>query len=242
MARARTRAAGILHGRSAPAAWNQWAEVVGRDARKVRFVGDMPHAWIASDFIRAVLDLFAYERSGDHALVLAAGVPPEWLRAKASPYPACTPRSDGSATRCADDGRHIALHVDGGMHLPPGGIVLSWPGRGLPGRHPSTASARHGATASCASPNFRPTSWSSRKTGQAVSTSTRIEFPADFLWGSATSAYQVEGSPLADGAGPSIWQRFCHTPNLVRDGDTGDVACDHYRRYRDDVALMRASA
>jgi beta-glucosidase len=67
----------------------------------------------------------------------------------------------------------------------------------------------------------------------------KIEFPAQFLWGSATSAYQVEGSPLADGAGPSIWQRFCHTPKMVRDGDTGDVACDHYRRYRDDVALMR---
>jgi beta-glucosidase len=66
-----------------------------------------------------------------------------------------------------------------------------------------------------------------------------IEFPPDFLWGSATSAYQIEGSPLADGAGPSIWQRFCHTPGLVRDGDNGDVACDHYRRYRDDVALMR---
>ena len=68
---------------------------------------------------------------------------------------------------------------------------------------------------------------------------TKIEFPSDFLWGSATSAYQIEGSPLADGAGPSIWHRFCHTPNLVRDGDTGDIACDHYRRYRDDVALMR---
>ena len=67
-----------------------------------------------------------------------------------------------------------------------------------------------------------------------------IEFPADFAWGSATSAYQIEGSPLADGAGPSIWQRFCHTPNLVRDGDTGDVACDHYRRYREDVALMKS--
>src|SRR5689334_1670824 len=69
--------------------------------------------------------------------------------------------------------------------------------------------------------------------------SSTLEFPADFLWGSATSAYQVEGSPLADGAGPSIWHRFCHTPGHVRDGDTGDVACDHYRRYRDDVALMR---
>src|SRR5689334_16207886 len=66
----------------------------------------------------------------------------------------------------------------------------------------------------------------------------KIEFPAQFLWGSATLAYQVEGSPLADGAGPSIWQRFCHTPNMVRDGDNGDIACDHYRRYREDVALM----
>jgi beta-glucosidase len=66
------------------------------------------------------------------------------------------------------------------------------------------------------------------------------EFPPDFLWGSATSAYQVEGSPLADGAGPSIWHRFSHTPGRVRDGDTGDIGCDHYRRWRDDVALMRA--
>jgi len=66
-----------------------------------------------------------------------------------------------------------------------------------------------------------------------------IHFPERFLWGAATSAYQIEGSPLADGAGPSIWQRFCHTPNLVLDGDSGDVACDHYRRYAQDVKLMR---
>ena len=65
------------------------------------------------------------------------------------------------------------------------------------------------------------------------------EFPANFLWGTATSAHQIEGSPLADGAGPSIWTRFAHTPNLVRDGDTGDIACDHYRRYAEDIALMR---
>ena len=63
-------------------------------------------------------------------------------------------------------------------------------------------------------------------------------FPADFLWGAATSAYQIEGSPLADGAGPSIWHEFAHTPGRTCDGDTGDVACDHYRCYRDDVALM----
>src|SRR5688572_6348503 len=65
-----------------------------------------------------------------------------------------------------------------------------------------------------------------------------IRFPDDFLWGAATSAYQIEGSPLADGAGASIWQRFTHTPGLTANGDTGDIACDHYRRYADDVALM----
>jgi beta-glucosidase len=65
-------------------------------------------------------------------------------------------------------------------------------------------------------------------------------FPADFVWGASTSAYQIEGSPLADGAGPSIWQRFAHTPGMMANGDTGDIACDHYRRYKDDVQLMRA--
>jgi beta-glucosidase len=64
-------------------------------------------------------------------------------------------------------------------------------------------------------------------------------FPEGFLWGAAVSAYQVEGSPLADGAGPSIWHRFSHTPGLVSDGSTGDVACDFYHRYGDDVRLMR---
>jgi len=65
-----------------------------------------------------------------------------------------------------------------------------------------------------------------------------FRFPDDFLWGAATAAYQVEGSPLADGAAPSIWHRFSHTPGLTENGDTGDVACDHYRRYEADVALM----
>jgi len=63
-------------------------------------------------------------------------------------------------------------------------------------------------------------------------------FPEGFLWGAATSAYQVEGSPLADGAGPSIWHRFAHTPGRMLEGQTGDVACDHYRRFREDVGLM----
>ncbi len=64
-------------------------------------------------------------------------------------------------------------------------------------------------------------------------------FPEKFLWGAATSAFQVEGSPLADGAGASIWHRFAHTPGCIQNGDTGDVACDHYRRWESDVELMR---
>ncbi len=66
-----------------------------------------------------------------------------------------------------------------------------------------------------------------------------ISFPVGFLWGAATSAYQIEGSPLADGAGPSIWHRFAHTPGMTANGETGDVACDHYRRADQDVRLMR---
>jgi beta-glucosidase len=65
-----------------------------------------------------------------------------------------------------------------------------------------------------------------------------LSFPEGFLWGASTSAYQIEGSPLADGAAPSNWHRFSHTPGMVANGDTGDIACDHYRRYESDVELM----
>lgn len=67
----------------------------------------------------------------------------------------------------------------------------------------------------------------------------RRHFPEGFLWGAATSAYQIEGAPLADGAGASIWHRFSHTPGRTFENQTGDVACDHYHRFPDDVKLMR---
>jgi beta-glucosidase len=60
------------------------------------------------------------------------------------------------------------------------------------------------------------------------------------VWGAGTSAYQVEGAAYEDGRGESIWDRFSHTPGRTANGDTGDVACDHYHRWRDDIALMRA--
>jgi beta-glucosidase len=63
--------------------------------------------------------------------------------------------------------------------------------------------------------------------------------PAGFVWGASTAAYQIEGAAREDGRGESVWDRFCATPGKVRGGDTGDVACDFYHRYRDDVRIMR---
>ena len=63
-------------------------------------------------------------------------------------------------------------------------------------------------------------------------------FPADFSWGVATAAYQIEGAVTADGRGESVWDTFCRQPGAVRDGQTGEVADDHYHRWREDVALM----
>ena len=123
----------FLDGRR-PAAWNQWPEVIGRDPRRPRFVGDMPHGWVASDFVRAALDLFVYEREGDDALVLAAGVRPEWL--------------DGSGVAVKDvrtpygpvsyalrrEGRKLVFHMTDSVRVPPGGLVLVWPDGAPPSR------------------------------------------------------------------------------------------------------------
>ncbi|MFZ0888589.1 MAG: GH1 family beta-glucosidase [Candidatus Binataceae bacterium] len=65
-----------------------------------------------------------------------------------------------------------------------------------------------------------------------------LTFPKGFLWGTATASYQVEGAWNEDGKGESIWDRFCHTPGKIKNGDTGDVACDFYHRYREDIATM----
>jgi beta-glucosidase len=67
----------------------------------------------------------------------------------------------------------------------------------------------------------------------------RSDFPKDFIFGTATAAYQIEGAANEDGRGPSIWDVFSHTPGKTLNGDTGDVACDHYHRYKEDIQLMK---
>jgi beta-glucosidase len=74
--------------------------------------------------------------------------------------------------------------------------------------------------------------------GEKSMSNTTLTFPSDFVWGVATSSYQIEGATGADGRGVSIWDTFCRTPGKVVNGDTGDVACDHFHRYPEDVDLM----
>ncbi|GGL02938.1 GH1 family beta-glucosidase [Planomonospora parontospora] len=77
-----------------------------------------------------------------------------------------------------------------------------------------------------------------RGTAPSLLTGGRADFPAGFVWGAATASYQIEGAAAEDGRGRSIWDAFSHTPGKVAGGDTGDVACDHYHRYAEDVRLM----
>jgi beta-glucosidase len=82
------------------------------------------------------------------------------------------------------------------------------------------------------------TLWTPGDAGTLSDGRTREHFGTDFLWGTATASYQIEGAYDEDGKGPSIWDTFAHTPGNIADASTGDVACDHYHRMPDDVALM----
>ena len=114
-----------------PAGWRQWAEVVLRKEREPRFLGDMPHGWVASDQIRSVLDLFAYEHEGDRSLVLAAGVPMAWLQGEGvaierlrTPY---GPLSWQARATAPAPGSAIEFEVQALRELPTGGLWLRGP-------------------------------------------------------------------------------------------------------------------
>jgi hypothetical protein len=119
-----------------PAAWNQWAEVVGRDPRAPRFLGDMPHTWVGTDFIRSFLDFFAVEREGEKggSLLVGAGLPEEWVRAAGGSgvENLLTIYGPLDLSVSASDAE-VRARI-GGVRIPPGGLSLAWPLAGVPRR------------------------------------------------------------------------------------------------------------
>jgi hypothetical protein len=112
-----------------PAAWNHWAEVVWRDPRLPRFIGDMPHTWVGSDFIRAVRSLFVYEREADQALVIGAGIPPVWMASPEGVTVKRMPTWHGTLHyRMAMSGPDtVRVRLSGDVTVPPGRIILHSP-------------------------------------------------------------------------------------------------------------------
>jgi hypothetical protein len=118
-----------------PAEWNQWGEVVGREVRKSRFIGDMPHGWVASDYGRSLLDMFAFERQADETLVLMAGVPEAWTKKEGFAVRNLrTPFGPLSYSLKIENGQGT-LHVEPLKQMPVGGIAISWPGDAPPKNH-----------------------------------------------------------------------------------------------------------
>lgn len=113
-----------------PQGWNQWAEVVRAGLRDTQFLGDMPHAWVSSDYIRAVLDLFAYEREQDDTLVLAAGVPLAWLEGEGVAIRGLSTRYGLLDYRLARSRAGWTLAIGTGLARLKGGLRLAWPGAG----------------------------------------------------------------------------------------------------------------
>jgi hypothetical protein len=111
-----------------PAAWYQWAEVVWRDPAAPKFIGDMPHTWVGSDYIRSVLDMLAYERDADSSLVVAAGVPESWVMER----PGVTIRRLSThygplSFTMRNESGSVRVSLQSGVRVPPGGIVVHSP-------------------------------------------------------------------------------------------------------------------
>jgi hypothetical protein len=112
-----------------PAGWNHWAEVVWRDPKIPRFIGDMPHTWVGSDYIRAVRSLFAYEREADQALVIGAGIPAAWVTSPEGVTVKRLPTWHGTLNyrMTMSDPDTLHLRLSGDVTVPPGRIIVHSP-------------------------------------------------------------------------------------------------------------------
>jgi hypothetical protein len=110
-----------------PAAWRDWGEVVHRDSTATKFVGDMPHTWVGSDYIRSVMDMFAYERESDSTLIVGAGIPPAWVSDDPGVELRRLPTYYGPLDlSMRADGTRVKVAMSG-VRVPPGGVVLRTP-------------------------------------------------------------------------------------------------------------------
>ena len=115
-----------------PAAWNQWPEVVWREPRAPKFLGDLPHTWVASDFLRSVADMFVFEREADSALVLSAGIPDAWLDQSGVRVHGLSTWWGPLSYSARRDDAGLTVAIDTGIRIPPGGILVRPPGSGRP--------------------------------------------------------------------------------------------------------------
>jgi F5/8 type C domain len=110
-----------------PKEWHQWAEIVWHDPRTPKFIGDMPHTWVGSDYIRSVLDMFAYEREGDSSLVIGAGIPGSWASQDSGVGVRNLSTHYGRLSYTMRSAQNIAEIRIGGVRIPRGGLIIHSP-------------------------------------------------------------------------------------------------------------------
>ncbi len=136
-----------------PAAWYQWAEVVYRDPRTPKFIGDMPHTWVGSDYMRSFLDMFAFERESDSSLVIGAGLKEEWLREPPGVRVTNLSTHYGPLNYDARAyGTSVTMNIRAGVRVPSGGIIV-W----SPRDQPILAASVDGQLAAVKGPEIRVT-------------------------------------------------------------------------------------
>ncbi|MEO5800934.1 MAG: discoidin domain-containing protein [Gemmatimonadales bacterium] len=117
-----------------PTAWNQWPEVVWHDRTAPKFIGDLPHTWVGSDFLRSAADLFVYEREADSALIVAAGIPDAWLVGEGVTVERLSTWWGPLSYTAKRTATTTVVTVPAGLNVPPGGLIVHAPGSSRPVR------------------------------------------------------------------------------------------------------------